>query len=950
MSAIPGAMRLEPKPEAINAYRRRCITNATSSNPYPSRGTIKIPLDTAFPGSMLDTSQTQLSFSLNIVNTNPFVDYFNLPKCGANSVIKELRIMVNGNAVEKNPRYGLCFEDAMNKMGINSEPYEFFSSNEWCPTESKFHCNMIKPSMVDSMGNPMYRSSLFNDAQQRDQLFFGHAQNITTAPNRSIINVLASSMGNFSVAANDALAVEGTNNFSLGNMFGITSGNIMNTASPTNNQTGQFGNQDLGTICSFGVLQTPLDYVPVEGQQGNRGNHTLHTPADWPFFQPGIAKKQPVLSQSRWQDIISFYANCKNIPIGMYKEWKGVTESSTDGTVASSILNGVNCFNSNTKEFVPTDSANKAVTSFRIVTPLLSGILGTLTDKFFPDMLVAAGKMWIEIDLQPKEVALQLLMDPCRRIPGTIRDYVPYSGRVSGQRRDTKVDQEDDLDECHVILGRNLQLPLKDQFGVFPATDNERLAFARNQRLCYSEGACRGEVFVGVMGNMPTLQAFEYDDEGDKVPIPLYTGEDGLRPYQNVFYNVGYGVETGGWAGCTTGVPIPQYFLSYKPWTMKSPGSVIDVFAAEVNACYGTYLRSSVAQTRRTLASTNCKAITNRYTNYDTDYNLTNVILYTEQIIVPDEIASQLLISARNSAISYHTSFVNATYNNAPTNDSQNLLLTVTGASVNSVTFVFQSNVQLAGTEAFAYNSFATYNPWTRLDFSPGESDVGGTYKLENPLTTQSSIGFNLYLKIGNELMPRQAINDIPGFLMETQKGFQTLSDYNIQLDLQTSLVPAWSKASNESYLQYDVLKEGFFSCFVEAKALDDQTLTGNPYLQIQGYDIQSSTILPVAARRRGVAQRFTNDSTDTYEGCLNLFKPLDGNFRMCFNLATFETQSSARCGTPIVNNQLFLQGDKFYFMGHSVDGQQPTVQVTAIYEQDAKIVFEQGGNCLSFM
>jgi hypothetical protein len=961
MSAIPSSMRLEPKPEAINAYRRRCITNATSSNPYPSRGTIKIPLDTAFPGSMLDTSQTQLSFTMNIVNTNPFVDYFNLPKCGANALIKEFRVMVNGNAVEKNPRYGLAFEDAMNKMGINSDPYEFFTENLWCPTESKFHCNMIKPSMVDSMGNPMYRATLFNDAQQRDQLFFGHAvSTVETAPlSTGQINVSGSTFGNWSTAA---AAAEAQNTLSLGNQFGVSTGVVLNTAAPSSQTTPG------GLMEYFGVLATPLDYVPSDGQSiYNRGNHTIHTPADWPFYQPGIAKPTPKFSHSRWQDIIQFYSNCKNIPIGMYKKW---VKTDTDGqvlSVAGTVENGINCFNTNQKEFAP--ASNAATTSFRVTTPVLSGLLGLLTDKFFPDMLVAAGKMWIEIDLQPKEVALQLLMDPCRRIPGTIRDFVPFSGRPydGTSTRETL----GNLNTRHWLLGRNLALPLAD------SQSYNTVGYARNSRLCYSEGACTGQVYAGFgkrtfvatsavyAANPPSYITQGTADPFRVTNVNIQEASSALIT-QDMFQHNYDLVDTASdlqenLCGSITGIPIPQYYLSTVAYNKKDPRAIIAV-ASEVEACYGTYLRSAKAQTRRVWSSTNCKAITTTYSSYDTDYNLSNVILYTEQIIVPDEIASQLLLSARNGAISYHTSFINATYNNAPTNDSQNLLLTVTGASVNSVTFVFQSNVQLSGQEAFAYNSFATYNPWTKVDFTPGDFDVGGTYKLYNPLTTETSLGFNLYLKIGNELIPRQPINDIPSFIMETQKGFQTLADYSIQLDLEMGLVPTFSTNEQTSYLQYDVLKDGFFACFVEAKALDDQTLTGNPYLAMTAMSIPSfaggtNPTNPlvekgVPARRcppKAVIENTGSTSTE-HQGVLNIYKPLEGNFRMCFNLATFETQSSARCGTPIVNNQLFLQGDKFYFMGHKVDGQTPTVQVTAIYEQDAKIVFEQGGNCLSFM
>lgn len=425
-----------------------------------------------------------------------------------------------------------------------------------------------------------------------------------------------------------------------------------------------------------------------------------------------------------------------------------------------------------------------------------------------------------------------------------------------------------------------------------------------------------------------------------------------LNAFQTAINNTTHQTDGISYSGSTSGIPIPQYFLSTSPWTQKCSTSVIGAYAKETQGCYGTYLRSATAQTRRTQTSTNCKDITTVYSSYDTDYYLTNVGLFTEQIIVPDEIASQLLLSARSGAIAYHTNFINATYNNAPTTESQNLLLTVTGASVNSVTFLFQSNAQLSGTEAFSYNSLSTYNPWTRLDFAAGDYDVGGKYTLYNPLTTKNTLGLNLYLKIGNEMFPRQGINSVPELLMETQKGFQTLSDYSIHLDMKTYVIPTFVTNNSESYLQYDVLRDGFFSCFVEAKALDDQTLTGNPYLNIQGYGVQGTAIAPIAARRCE-CDIVTNNAlsvTSGVKGVLNLFRPLDGNFRLCFNLATFETQNSARCGTPIVNNQLFLQGDLMYFMAHKVDTTTPSVCVTAVYEQDAKIVFEQGGNCLSFI
>lgn len=905
MTAIPASMRLEPKPEAINAYRRRCVTNATSSNPYPSRGTIKIPLDTAFPGSMLDTSQTQLAFTLAVTNSNPFVDYFNLPKCGVNAFIKEYRVMVNGQSLVKNSRYGLAFEDAMNKMGINSEPYEFFKPNPWCPSTTKFHCNMIKPSMVDALGFPMYRSQLFTDDQQADQLFFGHA-NTTVAggiPTTPAQGVRLSGVLNWRAAGTNT--EETSINWSQGTQLGRTAGVYCGTVPAGETNTYQLNN--------FNSLIAPLDSVTLEHQNWNRGNHTLGSPMDWPFNQPGHAPPRENLSARRWQDITTFYANCKNIPIGMYKKWSQQT--------AYTEANQRNNFNWNTDEFIPT--SNKSVTEFRCTTPLLCGMLGLLTDKFFPDMLVAAGKMWIEIDLQPKEVALQLLMDPCRRIPGTMRDFVPYTGRLATVKRC----QDPTAANTSILVGPYRCMLYSNN--VDPANADQATYYAR---MVFGEGVCCGEhlgfglVAAGTSLNSNTVVTEMWDNAASPRVTPI--------------------------AALSIGHPYPQYCFVASPWTKKDSTVVLDSYLKETQACYGTYLRSAVAQTRRTLNSTNCDEVNQSfvYTSYDTDYTFNNVVLYTEQIIVPDEIASQLLLSARNGAISYHTSNIGATYNNAPLTTSQNLILTVTGASVNSVTFLFQSNAQLSGTEAFAYNSFASYCPWTKLDFST-TVDVGGTYTLTNPLLSTNNLGLNLYLKIGNEMIPRQPINDIPSFLVELQKGFQTLADYNVKLPLNISLVPTTLSNNDTSCMQYNVLEDGFLSCFVEAKALDDQTLTGNPYLGVMGYNAASSAIQPIAARRQGTKRGGSNaDITSSATGVLNLFKPLDGNFRMCFNLSTFETQTSARCGTPIVNNQLFLQGDQMNFMTHTVAGQYPSVCVTALYEQDAKVVFEQGGNCLLFM
>jgi hypothetical protein len=174
MSAIPAGLHYEAKPAAIPVYRRRCITNAISSNEYVPGQTIKIPLDTAMHGSVLDTKQTMLQFQLNIKNLNPFADYLNFGRCGANGIIEAFRFMVNGNPVEKITNYAEIYEDMMIKLGINGDPFHFFHPNPFVPEDGPLHTNFIKPPMVDCMGNTMYRPQMLLDAACEPNVFYGN--------------------------------------------------------------------------------------------------------------------------------------------------------------------------------------------------------------------------------------------------------------------------------------------------------------------------------------------------------------------------------------------------------------------------------------------------------------------------------------------------------------------------------------------------------------------------------------------------------------------------------------------------------------------------------------------------------------------------------------------------------------------------------------------------------
>ena len=60
--------------------------------------------------------------------------------------------------------------------------------------------------------------------------------------------------------------------------------------------------------------------------------------------------------------------------------------------------------------------------------PFFDGILGMGAEKQFPTMLIAPGSLYIQIRFAKIDQAVQVTMDPCRRIFGTYRDYIPNVG------------------------------------------------------------------------------------------------------------------------------------------------------------------------------------------------------------------------------------------------------------------------------------------------------------------------------------------------------------------------------------------------------------------------------------------------------------------------------------------------------------------------------------------
>ncbi len=118
-TAIPREINLGlQKPVATPAYTRRFKSQA--QNPEAAAGTqATITLDTAQPGSFIDTLDSYLSFTLRLTNPSTDRGYnVSFSSCGAHGLIRAMRIYVQGVPIEEITEYNALAEWLHDLSGI----------------------------------------------------------------------------------------------------------------------------------------------------------------------------------------------------------------------------------------------------------------------------------------------------------------------------------------------------------------------------------------------------------------------------------------------------------------------------------------------------------------------------------------------------------------------------------------------------------------------------------------------------------------------------------------------------------------------------------------------------------------------------------------------------------------------------------------------------------------
>jgi len=457
--AMPAALELEAsRRNGIPAFRREVVHNTTTQNEYRPGELCYIPMDTGAAGAFMDVSCTRLEFVVEVRNKNYFTDFINLPRCGWHAIIQEFAIELNNGLHELNRHYAECIELDMIKRGENRTPFEMVRSNPWRAgdgTAGKTHINFIKPSMVTHMGLPhcvKYAPLETLSAQTTPDIIsqsyllwsqpflhemFGRKEATNIAANQKIIEDLNIVLmpntlngmahwddrlhrdpdsGNTQLVTTDAVSADGT----FGSVQEVQGGdtawrNVENYRKyygiPGGNKLRRLSKMPTSDEALADVSMYSLAYGQTAG---------CYSSGIWPAKQPtklDVLQKEyeSLIRFVNTDNVVNYYANVKNIPVGIPVDLQGDDTGETpvwgDGVKSKAAIGQYG-----------------HTTEFHVSLKVYSSLIGLLADRWFPELVVPQGRMRVRLRFQEPNIVFQTLMDPCRRVPGTSRDFIPYTG------------------------------------------------------------------------------------------------------------------------------------------------------------------------------------------------------------------------------------------------------------------------------------------------------------------------------------------------------------------------------------------------------------------------------------------------------------------------------------------------------------------------------------------
>jgi len=1014
-TALPAEVQLgKEKPQGAFCLRSRYALSANSASSWNAGTTLSIPLQTGTPGTFTDVKQGIIQATIQISNNNPYVDFLNFGPSGALIFFDEMRIYSSGTPIEENLRYSETADLLTIQGGHQTRPFQLYRRNKWRANNGNAgdkHINFIKPSMVDGLGVPMYGRTPFMDKNSAvycpPSIQFGRATAGAVGSTFGVASNLAAAMadagvtGGFGVCAESAPFYDSGINataasnapiiINLGALLTPTSalgyalvanadGDIANANS--NNSAGKsYGNTlhrsamhtQPHAAAATAAAGPPSDHLPYKNTQFGRtadldanpiagtpyGLRTaaVYVPSMWPDYQPSTLlgefdddEVDALLGKAKMCEYMKYLCNVRSLPIGV----RGM--QTFDGQP-------VNYYNQTEKlAAAPTSAVNgpsNSYTQYRVSMPFLSGIYGIFAEKMFPDMLIGANNIRIEFKLAQNTKALWTTMDPCRRVPGTLRDFVPFTGQISGARASATVIGEPGValyDGVPRLITATAGLGCKFA-GVYRGAAYRGTSAIANTEM-YNSLSAMGEDFACPqfnVGNRGTAQIVVAGGAATNV-AEIVTSSNQLT--QSALIG-GFNYQT------VTNLPKPQYIPSSTPWDKQLGGNI--ALCNEREACYGTYLPASQAQVRRCQMSTRLNASTDNFQNAgQTIFSIRDIQYIGEQVQLDDVVTSAIIQSAATSEIVVWTrgfrSFEAATDNAV----QQNIILPIQIGQAESLFLLFRPAVI---TTSYDYYSNAFYCPFVGLSYTQPAAtdllpvaDVGGRYQITSSLDSASQGQFSYQLFSGTKQYPLQPIQTVSEMITEREKSIHALHNWDWCTTENMNMCRWGSKfgaTTSDQGLDYDPFIDfGYLTTFVPVYALDDQTITQNPYFQV-AEALETDGLVGTLPRKRGIRQPSTTNITSQggdFTGVLNEFISPIGSFYLGWDFESWTNhQDMMRTGKFLGQEQLSIRMTGTFLCSamniqtNNGQTQNANVMCIAIVPHVVKLSFVPGGHLLSY-
>ena len=922
-TALPAEVQLgREKPQGAFCLRSRYSLSANSASSWNAGTTLSIPLQTGTPGTFTDVKQGIIQATVQILNTNPYVDYLNFGPSGAMILFDEMRIYSSGTPIEENLRYSETADLLTIQGGHQCRPFHVYRRNHWRANNGNAgdkHVNFIKPAMVDALGVPMHGRTPFMDKNSAvycpPSVQFGSTEDnaTTTSVYGGALNYVVDTTGvgssggfgptieskpfydcGFSAGVLNAATV-GANAGGI-NIGGVVPTSALGyalvadavsvpaliTAAMSGKSWGAMlhraPNHVQPSVLAATEAQGPdTDHLPYKntqfarlagadlvGEVGSLRTAAVYTPSQWPDFQPSTLlgefddeEVDAILGKAKVSEYMKYLCNVRNLPIGV----KG-----------KSIAANVNGYAGSTAKLsAQLADESMSFTEYRVSMPFLSGIYGIFAEKMFPDMLIGANNIRIEFKLAQNVKALWTTMDPCRRVPGTLRDFVPFTGVAltgAGSVRNM----------ASIIDGT----PLYTGLAKIPQAN---AGLGCGNAGVFFGGSFKGTSAIAGTEMYNTDSAMGLDLASPQFNVTTQTAVHQLGQLSQSALQGGFSYDT------VTNLPKPQWVPSATPWS-KAPGDLVSV-VNENAACWGTYLPAAQAQSRRCQMSTRLNAVSDNFNNVgNTTFAIRDIQYIGEQVQLDDVVTSAIIQSAATSEIVVWTRGFRAFEASTDNSQQQNIILPIQIGQAEALYLLFRPAVI---TTSYDYYSNSFYCPFVGLSYTKPDlipvagaipapilganipTDVGGLYTLMSSLDTASQGQFSYQLFSGTKQYPLQPIQTVSEMITEREKSIHSLHNWDWCTTENMALFKWGSKigaASNSSGLDFDPFIDfGYLTTFVPVYALDDQTITQNPYLQV-AEALEADIAVSSRPRVRGVRYPTAAAQTGTFSGVYWLLLP----------------------------------------------------------------------------